>query len=378
MTLLKQDKRTAELVGRARALFIGGTLLAAFVASPVAQADSPSSLSAIRPVVHPDLVAYESQADLSGQLIIAGSETMQPILAKLAAGFTRQHPQMNITIEALGSTEGIREFALGISLQRRGDKSRDGHDGGGAANLLASSRPLSPEELKVFVSRHGNEPLEIPIAMDAVTIFVNAQNPITGLTLQQIDAIFGSTRKRGFPSDINTWGQLGLASGWEKSEIHLYGRNRISGTREFFIEAVLQGGDLKEGVREQSGSASEILAIARDSNGIGYAGAGYQTSMVRVVPIAEQQGDPYIMPTADTVADGTYPLNRSLYLYVKKGAKGEFEPAILEFLRFANSRDGQQTVARAGFFPLTKALVAKNLTLLGGQSITARAVPASR
>ena len=377
MMLPKRDNRRAGSVARNRVMFIMGTLLAAVMAAPVAQADSPS-MSAVRPVVHPDLVSYESQADLSGQLIIAGSETMQPILAKLAAGFTRQHPQMNITIEALGSTEGIREFALGISLQRRGDKSRDGHDGGGAANLLASSRPLSPEELKVFVSRHGNEPLEIPIAMDAVTIFVNAQNPITGLTLQQIDAIFGSTRKRGFPSDINTWGQLGLASGWEKSEIHLYGRNRISGTREFFIEAVLQGGDLKEGVREQSGSASEILAIARDPNGIGYAGAGYQTSMVRVVPIAEQQGDPPIMPTADTVADGTYPLSRSLYLYVKKGKKDEFEPAILEFLRFANSRDGQQTVARSGFFPLTKALVAKNLTLLSGQSITARAIPASR
>ncbi len=376
MMLPRRDKRDAEPMTSNRGLFFAVTLLAAIIAAPVAQAASPIR-QAVTPAVHPELVSYESNADVSGQLIIAGSETMQPVLAKLAAAFTRQHPQVNFTIEALGSTEGIREFALGLSLQRRGDKSRDGHLGGGTANLLASSRPLSPEDLRVFVSHHGNEPLEFPIAMDAVTIYVNTQNPIKGLTLAQVDAIFGSSRNRGAAADITTWGQAGLAGGWEKNEIRLYGRNKTSGTREFFIETVLKGGELKNAVREQAGTASEILAIARDPNGIGYAGAGYQTSLVRVVPIAEQEGHSYVMPTADTVADGTYPLSRSLYLYVKKGEKNEFDPAILEFLRFANSRDGQQTVARAGFYPLTKALVAKNLTLLSGQSITARVVPAS-
>lgn len=376
MMLPRRDNRTTGPVAGNRGVMIAGALLAMIVAAPAVQAESPSQPD-VRAAVHPDLVSYESQADVSGQLIIAGSETMQPILAKLAAAFTRQHPQVNFAIEALGSTEGIREFALGLSLQRRGDKSRDGHGGGGIANLLASSRPLSPEELKVFVSHHGTEPLEFPIAMDAVTIYVNAQNPIEGLTLAQVDAIFSSTRHRGAAGDITTWGQVGLMGGWEKGDIHLYGRNQNSGTREFFIETVLKGGELKNVVREQAGTASEMLAIARDPNGIGYGGVGYQTSMVRVVPIAEQEGYSYVMPAVDKVADGSYPLSRSLYLYVKKGEKNEFDPAILEFLRFANSRDGQQTVARAGFFPLTKALVAKNMTLLSGQSITAKAVPAS-
>lgn len=376
MPLIKKNEKIESPALLPLPLFSTGMLLALLVTAPLVQADSPHH-SGVRPVEHPELASYEPQSELSGQLTIAGSDTMQSMLTKLAAAFTRQHPQVNITIEALGSTEGIREFALGLSLQRRGDKSRDGHGGGGVANLLASSRPLSPEELKVFVSHHGNEPLEFPIAMDAVTIYVNAQNPIPGLTLQQIDAIFGSTRERGFPSDITTWGQLGLASGWEKSEIHLYGRNRTSGTREFFIETVLKGGELKEGVREQSGSASQILAIARDLNGIGYAGAGYKTSLVRVVPLAAQGGHPYVIPTAEKVADGTYPLSRSLYLYVKKSAEDKFDPTILEFLKFANSREGQQTVVHAGFFPLTNAMVARNLTQLSGRSVTARVVPAS-
>jgi len=375
MRRTKTIKRTLTPVVSSRSLLGMGTILALLITAPLAQAESPG-YSGARPPVHPELASYEPQSELSGQLTIAGSETMQPMLAKLGAAFTRQHPQVNFTIEALGSTQGIREFALGLSLQRRGDKSRDGHGGGGAADLLASSRPLSPEELKVFVSHHGNEPLEFPIAMDAVTVYVNTQNPIPGLTLEQLDAVFGSTRKRGYPSDITSWGQLGLAGGWEKTEIHTYGRNNTSGTREFFIKAVLKGGELKEGIREQSGTASEILAIARDPNGIGYAGTGYRTSFVHIVPVAEQAGRPYVMPTVDTVADGTYPLNRSLYLYVKKGAKDKFDPAVLEFLKFANSREGQQTVVQAGFFPLTSAMVARNLTQLSSRSITASVVPA--
>lgn len=358
-------------------LFVMGLLLAMLTAAPLAQAES-AGYSDARQTAHPELASYEPQADLSGRLTIAGSETMQPMLARLAAAFMRQHPRVNFTIEAIGSTEGIREFALGLSNQRRGDKSRkEGHDGGGIVNLLASSRALSPEERKIFASHHGNEPYEFPIAMDAVTIYVNTQNPIPGLTLEQVDAIFGDTRRRGATTDITTWGQVGLKEGWESRDIRLYGRNKNSGTREFFVETVLKGGELKNAVREQPGTASEILAIARDPNGIGYAGAGYKTSFVRIVPVGELAGHPFVMPTADTVADGTYPLSRSLYLYVKKGTKGTIEPAILEFLRFANGREGQQTIAQAGFFPLTNAMVAKNLTLLSGHSVTARAVLAN-
>lgn len=320
------------------------------------------------------LTGYEPAPALSGTITVAGSETMQPMITKLAGEFMRLHPDVKFTVEGTGSAAAIREFALGISLQRRGDKSRDGHQGAGTPKLLASSRELTEQERKAFASHHGYAPVGIPIAMDAVTIYVNAQNPIQGITLEQLDAIFSTSRKRGARMDINTWGQVGLHDGWESREIHLYGRDKASGTREFFVHTVLADGALKEEVREESGPASEILAIARDPSGIGYGGAGLQTSFARVVPIAEQHGRPYVSPSQETVTVGTYPLKRTLYLYLAKSPAEKGDPAILGFLNFINSREGQEAVARAGFFPLSDAMVAKNRDLLHGVSLAARNV----
>jgi len=116
---------------------------------------------------------------------------------------------------------------------------------------------------------------------------------------------------------------------------------------------------------EQPGSASEIIAIAQDPLAIGYAGAGFNISDVRQVPIASQPDQTALLPSVDTVTSGTYPLGRSLYLYVKKNPNDKLDPFVAEFLSFVNSRQGQETVARASFYPLTRTQVAKNLQDLG-------------
>ncbi len=357
-----------------RIVLLSSTLVLVGSAATHAAPHGMTALADERIATAQTLTAYDPTPALSGTITVAGSETMQPMIAKLAAEFMRLHPEVKFTVEGIGSSAAIREFALGISLQRRGDKSREGHGGGGSPNLLASSRELTEQELKAFASHRGFTPVGIPIALDAVTIYVNAQNPIEGMTLEQLDAIFSTSRKRGAPAEISTWGQVGLNNGLEKQEIHLYGRNKESGTREFFVRRVLDNGLMKDAVREQPGTASEILAIARDPLAIGYGGAGMQTSFARVVPIAEQAGRTYVLPTQDSVATGTYPLTRSLYLYLAKNPKERTDPAVLAFLNFINSREGQQAVARAGFFPLTDAMVAKNRDLLHGVSLTARTV----
>lgn len=336
-----------------------------------------TALAADQTVTHKVSVAqaiesYEAQPSLTGSVTIAGSETMKPMMTKLAAEFMRLHPGVSFTVEGAGSTAAIREFAMGLSLQRRGDKAREGHEGGGKAQLLASSRELTDSETAAFRSHHGFAPLGMPVAMGAVTIYVHGDNPVKGLTLAQVDAIFGTSRKRGAPADITKWGQVIQAPGWEQQDIHLYGRNKESGTREFFTRTVLQGGSLKDDIREQAGTASEILAIARDPLGIGYAGTGMQTSMARIVPIAETEGSSFVLPTQETVTAGTYPLSRPLYLYVEAGPKQAVDPAVLSFLRFVNSREGQEVAVRTGFFPLTESMVAKNKDLLIGASLTAK------
>lgn len=291
---------------------------------------------------------------------------MRPLISKLSAQFLSLHPGAQIAVEGTGSSAAIREFLLGLSYQRRGDKVQSrGTAGSNAVELLASSRQLTEEEQKGFEFNYGYRALEVPIALDAVAIYVHKNNPIQHLTLAQIDGIFGKDHKRG-QAAITNWSQVGLLeSSLAQQPIHLYGRDKRSGTREFFKHVALKDGDLLDTVVEQPGSASEIIAIAQDPLAVGYAGAGFNISDVRQVPIASQPDQNALLPSVDTVTSGTYPLGRSLYLYVKKNPKDKLDPIVAEFLSFVNSRQGQETVARASFYPLTGAQVAKNLQDLG-------------
>ena len=318
------------------------------------------------PAVDPAIEPYVNHNGLQGKLSIAGSDTMRPLIAKLAAQFSSLHPAAQIAVEGTGSSAAIREFLLGLSYQRRGDKVQGrGTAGSTTVELLASSRQLTEDESKGFESNYGYRPLEVPIAMDAVAIYVNKDNPLQRLTLAEVDAIFGKNHKRGLAS-VTNWSQIGLGdSALAKQPVHLYGRDKRSGTREFFKHVALKDGELVDDVVEQPGSASEIIAIAQDPLGVGYAGAGFDISAVRQVPIAAQPEGPALLPSVETVTSGAYPLGRSLYLYVKKGPKDKLDPVVEEFLAFVNSRQGQETVARANFYPLTSTQVAKNRQELG-------------
>lgn len=323
-----------------------------------------------RPAIEGSLTAYEPIKDLEGRLTITGSDTMNPLLNQLASEFGRlyAYPKVSVFVENSGSALAIREFLMGFSQQRRGDKARSfGHSSAGAASVLASSRPLSQEERSRFKSRYGYEVMEVPIAEDAVAIYVHKDNPIGQLTMEQVDAIFSTTRKTGGAQDIRTWGQLGLEGDWQQQPIHLHGRDKRSGTREFFIQAALNEGTLKPNVQEAPGSASEMLAIARDPLAIGYAGTGFQGSFVRAVPLALRADQPAVAPTAENVANNTYPLRRTLYLYVNQDPQQKFsDPVLQEFLKFVNSLEGQQVVAKAQFYPLSKEQMQKNLPVIAG------------
>ena len=318
------------------------------------------------PTVDPAIEPYTNHNGLQGKLSIAGSDTMRPLISKLSAQFLSLHPGAQIAVEGTGSSAAIREFLLGLSYQRRGDKVQSrGTAGSNTVELLASSRQLTEDEQKGFESNYGYQTLEVPIAMDAVAIYVHKNNPIQRLTLAQIDGIFGKDHKRG-QAAISNWSQVGLLeSSLAQQPIHLYGRDKRSGTREFFKHVALKDGDLVDRVVEQPGSASEIIAIAQDPLAVGYAGAGFNISDVRQVPIASQPDQSALLPSVDTVTSGTYPLGRSLYLYVKKNPNDKLDPFVAEFLSCVNSRQGQETVARASFYPLTGAQVAKNLQDLG-------------
>lgn len=356
--------------GRKVGMLTTGACLLAFTVTGYAEHEKANYGGAF---VDQSLASYREHGTVAGRMTIAGSDTMQPVLSKLAMEFRRRHPDMKIAVQGSRDSKLTPEqiFVNGISTMRRGDGDTSGHFGSYDVQILASSRPLEDEELKGFSSRYGYAPLAIPIALDGLAIYVNQNSPIDHLTLAQVDAMFSTTRKRGLP-EIQEWGQVGLEGSWQHAPIQLYGRDKQStGTLPFFKQVVLMDGDFKKSVLGQPGSASVVVAVGKDPYGIGYSGIGFQTSAVRAVALAEGPGMPYVAPTVESVMQGEYPLSRPLYLYVNRDPSESWDTRILEFLRFINSREGQETVARTGVYPLSSAQVSSNLAQLGTEPLHA-------
>jgi phosphate transport system substrate-binding protein len=220
----------------------------------------------------------------------------------------------------------------------------------GTAQIGPMSRPMKSTEIDAFEARYGYKPTEVRVAVDALAVYVNKDNPIAGLTMAQVDGIFSSTRKSG-SEDIARWGQVGLTGSWADRAISLYGRNSASGTYGFFKDHALRGGDFKAAVKEQPGSSAVVQGIGSDLGGIGYSGIGYRTSEVRTVPLGETS-DALFDCTPENCLSGDYPLARFLLVYVNKKPGEPMDKLTKEFLKFVVSKQGQEIVAKDGYFPL--------------------------
>jgi phosphate transport system substrate-binding protein len=304
-------------------------MAAGLAASACAAGQAPAQVA-----VDPALPVYEKASGVSGNLSSVGSDTLANLMTLWAEEYKRLYPNVNIQVQAAGSSTAPPALTEGTS------------------NLGPMSRPMKDGEIQAFEQKHGYRPLEIPVAIDALAVFVNKDNPVRGLTLAQVDAIFSSTRRCGHPEDITRWGQLGLTGAWASRSIQLYGRNSVSGTYGYFKENALCDGDFKSSVNEQPGSASVVQAISTSLNGIGYSGIGYVTSGVRALPLAAEEGAAFVAATPDNAISGAYPLARFLYIYVNKRPNEPLEPLVGEFLRMVLSRQGQEVVVKDGYIPL--------------------------
>jgi len=292
--------------------------------------------------VDPALAPYKPVSGISGNLNSVGSDTLNNLMTLWAEGFRKVYPNVNIQVEGKGSATAPPALIEGT------------------AQLGPMSRPMKEEEEEAFVRKHGFRPLPVTVAIDALAIYVHKDNPIRGLTMQQVDCIFSKTRKSGY-REITLWGQVGLTGPWADLPISLYGRNAASGTYGFFKEHALLKGDFKDTVKEQPGSAAVVNGVAKDRAGIGYSGIGYRTAAVRAVPLAASHTEPLVEPTYQNALNGTYPLARALYIYVAKKPGEPLQPLVAEFLRFVLSKEGQEIVIKDGYGPLPASVVAQQL-----------------
>ncbi|MDR7418373.1 MAG: phosphate ABC transporter substrate-binding protein [Armatimonadota bacterium] len=289
------------------------------------------------------LVTYRVVSGVSGNLNSIGSDTLNNLMTLWAEGFQKFYPNVRIQIEGKGSSTAPPALIAGT------------------AQLGPMSREMRGAEIDAFERKYGYKPTPIRVAVDALAVFVNKDNPVRCLSIEQVDAVFSKTRRWGHREDIKTWGQLGLTGEWAGRPISLFGRNSASGTYGFFKEHALRNGDFKDEVKEQPGSASVVQGVTVDRFAIGYSGIGYATAGVRAVPLAEKTGATCYEATAQNAYDAKYPLARFLYVYVNRAPNQQADPLVREFIRYVFSRQGQEVVIKDGYYPIPAVIAFEDL-----------------
>ena len=293
--------------------------------------------------VDPALPTYSAVSGVSGSVSSVGSDTLNNVMTLWAETFNKLYPNVKIQIEGKGS--GTAPPALI----------------GGTAQLGPMSREMKSSEVDEFEKKFGYKPTRIRVAVDALAVFVNKDNPLKCMSFDQVDGIFSKSRRGGAKEDVKTWGQLGLTGDWAARPISLFGRNSASGTYGFFKEHVMKNGDYKDEVKEQPGSAAVVQGVTVDRHAMGYSGIGYTTAGVRAVPLSEKAGGACVDATAANAYAGKYPLARFLYVYINRAPGKPLDPLTREFMKFVLAKPGQEVVIKDGFFPILDSIAKEEL-----------------
>ncbi len=320
---------------------IASTLGAAILGASLCASAAVAAVS-----VDKNIPEYKPTSGISGNFSSVGSDTLANLMTLWAESFKRFYPNVNIQIQAAGSSTAPPALTEAT------------------ANVGPMSRKMKDNEIAAFEDRYGYKPTAIPVAIDALAVYVNKDNPIKGMSIADVDAIFSSTRKCGGSKDVTRWGDLGLTGPWASRDIQVFGRNSVSGTYGYFKKVALCKGDYKNGVNEQPGSASVVQAVTSSMNAIGYSGIGYKTSGVRAVPLSKKTDGKFIDASPENAVTGAYPLSRFLYVYVNKHPNKPLSPVDKEFIKLVLSQQGQEVVIKDGYIPLPGKVVQDYLSKL--------------
>lgn len=308
--------------------------------------------------VDPALPDYVPHRQVAGSVVgYTGMDTVQQMMAAWNAAFSKLHPGAHFSV-----------------VQK---------DGLGPEDRIA----LGPDTMEVFhptdlayENAYGYEPFRIRICaaayilkshVSAIGVYVNKGNPLTSVSLRKLDAIFSAERRRAYPADIATWGQLGLTGSWADQPIHLYGFYWRDDVTDYFKKLVMldapfkptyevPGGDMSRSTPKVA--AAIMSALARDPDGISFGNASYMTDQVKAVGLSVNGIESQF--TLTDVASGRYPLQRYLYIYVNRKPGQPLDPLVREFLRFVLSRQGQSLVSKDHYLPLPPSVDQQELAKL--------------
>jgi phosphate transport system substrate-binding protein len=261
----------------------------------------------------------------AGSITVKGSDTLVILAQKWAEVYMSQHPEVKIQVTGGGSGIGF------AALQNN------------TTDIGNASRPIKTAERAACIKVFNKNPREYKVALDGLSIYVNSDNTIQELSLDQLKDIF--------TAKVRNWKELG----GNDSPITVYSRENSSGTYEFFKEHVLKGQDFAASAQTMPGTAALLQAIAKDKNGIGYGGAAYGHG-AKAIKVKKTADSPGIEATEETVVSGKYPIWRYLYNYLNPDKdKGE----LAAYLNWVRSPEGQKIVKEVGYYPLPENLQEK-------------------
>jgi len=253
----------------------------------------------------------------AGTVSIKGSDTMVVLGQRWAEEYMKKHPETTIQVTGGGSGTGISALINGTT------------------EICEASRSMKDAEKAQLKEKAGAGPEEVIVAKDGLSVYLNDSNPLGELTMEQLKGIF--------TGKITNWKEVGGAD----AKIIPYSRENSSGTYVFFKEHVLNNADYTPRAQAMPGTAAVVNAVSKEKNAIGYGGAAYAKG-IKVIKVKKDAGSEGIAPSDVTVKNGTYPLSRPLFFYLRTKPAGE----IKSIVDWVLSPEGQAVVLKVGYFPI--------------------------
>lgn len=310
------------------------------------------------------MYGQRAQAQEPGIIRSWGSAQMSDLMRLWERDFQRYHPGVTFEDKLNGTISGIAGVYSGV------------------ANLALMGREIWPAEAMAFEQVTGHPAtgikvaigsFDVPTKADALTIFVHRDNPLTKLSLAQLQTIFGCGNA---PETALRWRDLGVAGALAEKPILAYGYKLDNAAAIFFKAIVLKGMEWRCGIHtfanltdpngKRIDSGQLILdALARDPAGIAISNSHYATGEVKAVALSVTDDGSPVLPTKESIASGSYPLARAVYIFFNRNPEKPLEPRLREFLRFVLSPEGQQDVAHEGaYMPLPESVRLEQLNKL--------------
>lgn len=312
-------------------------LLPRILIATAAILSTPAALSAqsiqYRSKVSDTLPRYAPKVQVKGVLEVPGSDTLADVGDEWSRVFRRFHPEASVLYQPKVSKEAVKDLI------------------DGTRTLILSARELTNDENQAFRTKFGYLPMRIPVCLDAIIVFVHKNNPISSLSMEQLDAIFSKDLKGGAKEPARTWGDLGVRGELAKRTINAYAREEGAAIRTAFKTMVLLDGDYRPGIIPRNDFSALAESILTDPAGIAFGPMASWYTTNKILPLIPYQSNDARAPVQDQVTSSRYPMPRLFYAYLNRAPGKALDPVVDEFMHMLLAREGQDVVADMGLFP---------------------------